>query len=298
MPIGDGIRRNVATISQEERDRLRNAIIELDRTKRYPDGVSYWDKQDQIHQATHVHHGPAFMPWHRELCNRFEALLREVDHDLSLHYWDWTTDPRNSPDGSGGTVNLFSTGPSGFMGSANGRAGAPFDTLDNNGVFAGSRDQTGNPSSPPREIRREVEPGRPSIPSDRTILTTGDNLPKENQWSAWRIALERAHDTVHGYIGGNIGRLHAAFEDPFVFLLHSNVDRLWAMWQLAPGKQWRLDSNQVYGIEGNHSSIVENLEPWAGGTGTRPWAPPDNQQLVKNSKHPSVVTPPAYDTTS
>ena len=122
MAIGDGIRRNIATISQAERDRFRDAILQLDMTKIYPDGVSYWDKQDQIHQGTHVHAVPSFLPWHRELVNRLEALLREVDPELSLHYWDWTTDPRDSPDGSGGTVNLFS---SNFMGSANGRAGAP-----------------------------------------------------------------------------------------------------------------------------------------------------------------------------
>ena len=72
MAIGDGIRRNIATISQAERDRFRDAILQLDMTKIYPDGVSYWDKQDQIHQATHVHGGPSFLPWHRELCNRFE----------------------------------------------------------------------------------------------------------------------------------------------------------------------------------------------------------------------------------
>jgi hypothetical protein len=29
MPMGDGIRRNVATISQEERNRLRDAFIDL-----------------------------------------------------------------------------------------------------------------------------------------------------------------------------------------------------------------------------------------------------------------------------
>jgi hypothetical protein len=106
MALGDGIRRNVATISQEERDLLRDAIAELNQDpQRYPGnrddvplagGVTFWFKQDEIHQATHVHGGPAFLPWHRELCNRFEALLRGVDSRLSLHYWDWTTDPHAS----------------------------------------------------------------------------------------------------------------------------------------------------------------------------------------------------------
>ena len=68
------------------------------------------------------------------------------------------------------------------------------------------------------------------------------------------------------------------------------------MWQNVGGQQWRLDPAQVYGKEGSHPSINENLEPWAGNSGLRPWAPPDNQQAVKNSKDPTVVAPPSYDT--
>ena len=79
MALGDGIRRNIATVSQQERDRFRDAIIALNNNKRFPGartdfpagGVSYWFKQDEIHQATHVHGTPAFLAWHRELCNRF-----------------------------------------------------------------------------------------------------------------------------------------------------------------------------------------------------------------------------------
>jgi tyrosinase len=93
MAIGDGIRRNVAKISSTERYRLMYAFLALDTTKFYPDGVSYWDKQEDVHKNAHaagqdVHSGPAFLPWHRELCNRLEGLLREVDPALSLHYWD------------------------------------------------------------------------------------------------------------------------------------------------------------------------------------------------------------------
>jgi Common central domain of tyrosinase len=286
-----GVRRNVAKVSQAERDKLRDAIVALD-SMTYPDGVSFWDKQDAIHQATHVHGGPAFVPWHRELCNRFEALLQLVDPTVALHYWDWTTDPRSSPDGTGGFIDLLTTA---FMGSASGRAGVPLDTLDNNGVFAGSRDDTGNPADPPQQITRSVAPGAPGLPADATIVGAGDGLPQAEQWPAFRMALEGAHNTAHGYIGGTIGSGHSAFEDPFVFLLHANVDRLWASWQRAPGQAWRLDPSQVYGNESADPAILEHMEPWAGVSGLRPWAPPENEQLAKHSRDPSVVAPPEYD---
>jgi hypothetical protein len=115
-----------------------------------------------------------------------------------------------------------------------------------------------------------------------------------------RALMETAHNSAHGYIGGTLGDPHASFRDPIVFLLHSNVDRIFAMWQAQPGASWRLDPNQVYGSEGISPAILENLQPWAGGgsghPATRPWAPPENEQVVKDSRHPSVVAPPCYDT--
>jgi hypothetical protein len=116
---GDGIRRNIATVTQAERDAFSAAITKLnDGTLTYSDGRTFFQKQEWVHWAGHdfaheVGGGVAFMGWHRELCNRFEALLRVVDPTLSLHYWDWTTDPRATPDGLGGTVNLLT---STFMG--------------------------------------------------------------------------------------------------------------------------------------------------------------------------------------
>ena len=126
MALGDGIRRNIAHVDPSERALLRDAILELNkryfpgaRTDTPPGGVSWWFKQDEIHQATHVHGGPEFLPWHREITNRFEELLRQINPDLSLHYWDFKEDPRAIPNGNigggnVGTVNLFDTD---FMGS-------------------------------------------------------------------------------------------------------------------------------------------------------------------------------------
>ena len=77
------VRRNVAHLSASERDAFVAAIRQADLLA-YADGVSYWDKQDQIHQGTHNHGGPSFVPWHRELCNRFEKLLQQVDPAIAL----------------------------------------------------------------------------------------------------------------------------------------------------------------------------------------------------------------------
>lgn len=110
-------------------DRNLAAIVKLDTVKFFSDGVSYWDKQEDIHKNAHfsgvdVHAGPAFIPWHRVKVNRLEQLLREVDPDLSLHYWDWTTDP---PSTAGGRVSLFTPQ---FMGNSNGDAGYLLDNFE------------------------------------------------------------------------------------------------------------------------------------------------------------------------
>ena len=274
MALGDGIRRNIAHVSDVERTRLKSAIVALN-TRFYPDGVSKWVKQDRIHQATHVHTVPSFLPWHRELVNRFEQLIREVDPELSLHYWDWTDDITAADDGSGGTVDLLT---SAFMGGTSGVIGDPFSSF------------------PP--FSRNVDSGAPGVQSDATIINSTNGIAQNEQFSIFRevIRLSPNHNGVHGYIGGNIGAQHSAFEDPLVFLLHSNVDRLWARWQTVVGEEWRLNPNQVYGDETNHVNITEDLEPWAGASGLRPWAAPDNQQKQVNSKDISVVTPPCYDT--
>jgi hypothetical protein len=132
--------------------------------------------------------------------------------------------------------------------------------------------------------------------------------------------LEHVHDLSHSYIGGDIGSRHNSFRDPFVFLLHSNVDRLFAAWQHQPGHEWRLDPGYVYGsLTGTTSRIDPNddkevivgiqseLSPWNGAFDpdpqvqrrlrkTRPWARPEGRYERKNSTDLTVVISRSYDT--
>ena len=224
-----------------------------------------------------------FLPWHRELCNRFELLLREVDPCLSLHYWDWTEDPRQASDKAGNTVNLFTEEFLGKPSEQSGKVETPFHnfpSFDRDKLFSGDK------------------PHVPSIMPDLSIVAHGNEHEQEKQWEAFRKNLNSNHGSAHLYIGGSLRNGRTAFRDPFVFLLHSNVDRLWAMWQTVSGEEWRLDPDQVYGVESHDRTLVEPLEPWAGTRELlRPWAPPEYEQIIKNSKDLTVVMPPRYDTT-
>ena len=309
MALGDGIRRNIASVSPGERTMLRDAFIELNnrvypggRNDQVPGGVTLWFKQDEIHAATHVHSGPEFLPWHREIVNRFEGLLREINPQLSLHYWDWTQDPRAIPDanlgaGRKGTLNLFTSDFMGYGGPTAAPIGAPWLGADYYVPGATPhRDATSNPAGPPRFVTRNIAGSPATSPEDKGVVNAGDFVEMRNR-------LQPIHNAMHAFV--NMGGAHISFRDPFVFLLHSNVDRLFALWQTQPGHGERLDPNRIYGPESGHDGLNGNVEPWSTGHSfdqfgqehfTRPWFAPENEGVPKTYKHRSIITAPRYDT--
>jgi len=311
MALGDGIRRNIAHVDPDERALLRDAFLELNRRffpgsrgDSIPGHVTWWFKQDEIHQATHVHGQPEFLPWHREIVNRLEGLLREIDPRLSLHYWDWTQDPRSIPDanlgnGSTGTLNLFTPTFMGYGGTTDQPIGPPWQNASaswrSDGFYVPGanphRDSSGSPADPPLSVVRHVGGSPASLTQDQGVIDAPDY---PTMWARLRII----HDGMHGFVA--MGGAHVSFRDPFVFLLHSNADRLFATWQTALGHPERLDPATVYGTDGISPSVLdENIPPWSGAPATvRPWAMPENEGELHTYKHISIVTPPCYDTLS
>lgn len=356
MALGDGIRRNIKDVEPTERAMLRDAIVEMHH--RYypgntgdtpPGHVSWWFKQDEIHQSTHVHNGPEFLPWHRELINRFEDLLREINPQLTLHYWDFRDDPRNIPDGNvgggvRGLVRLFDDIANPFMGSSSDSAGDPwlqekfYDPAAGTPGHPPARiegdDLDHNPYDPPTDIPRTRAPfviGSAPAPmtnvANSEINDHGTGILQQTNFSSMRQALEQLHNEAHIYFA-NISP-HLAFRDPFVYLLHSNVDRIYSKWQTDPAYPARLQPTTVYGNESTGDFLVNdeehavpqiqnlthNVEPWSTGANTfrdvdpanpaniinvtfniRPWSAPDNQGQPHDYHDISVVTPPHYDT--
>ncbi len=317
MALGDGIRRNIASVDPSERALLRDALLALnDRffpgsrsDSPAPGGVTWWFKQDEIHQATHVHGGPEFIPWHREIVNRLEEMIRQVNPQLSLHYWDWKQDPRAIPNadlggGTVGTLNLFTPDFMGYGGSSTQVIGPPWQNAAapwrNDGFYlptaSPDRDSSGNPADAPKAVNRSVSGSPLGAQSETDILNTAD-------FADMRLLMETAHNAMHGFV--NMGGVHISFRDPFVFLLHSNQDRIYARWQTDPTHPERLSGDTVYGRESGDASLNGNVEPWSTGDSidtfgqehfTRPWYAPEKQGVPHTYKSPSIVFPPCYDT--
>ena len=316
MALGDGIRRNIKDVEHSERLLLIDASKQLNgrfyggnKSDIPPGRVSLWFKQDEIHQATHVHGGPEFLPWHREIVNRFEELIRQVNPQLSLHYWDWTEDPRSLPnaklEGGGiGNLNLFTNTLFGYGGNVRNEIGEPWlgaGFYNPNSVD--KRDNTNNPADPPEFVNRHIVGSPASIGSNDDVINSDDFLEM-------RGLLENTHNSMHNFV--RMGPQHLSFRDPFVFLLHSNVDKLFAMWQfkqpsirLIPETVYNPESNSNVIVDGHTQNVNNFIEPWSTGHSedtfgvdhvTRPWSEPENQGVKHTYKHSSIVEPHCYDT--
>ena len=279
-------RENAATASPAERAAYVQAILDIGTAPGFvfPGGTTYWRNQDIVHQfgPANRHGSPAFLPWHREFINRYEVLLQEADPTVKLLYWDWTTDPENS-----GGFNFFTPSFMGASGRGTGGTsiGLPFSAL---GAPAVTRNLSTNTTPP-------------AVP-DATLL---NNLINPTyQLFAPDIESSPNHNSAHGYVGGggNLSYIGSAAEDPFFFLLHANVDRLWAQWQRDPANVTRLAAATAYDGNSANSNITTNMGPWdgiglsGGSSPIRPWTVGDGYIVNKTPKHPSIVAPPIYDT--
>jgi Common central domain of tyrosinase/Bacterial Ig domain len=284
-------RKNAATATPAERTAYINAITSIGTLPQFVffGGVNYWLKQDDVHQSPvgppNRHGTAAFLPWHREFVNRYEVLLQEADPTVKLLYWDWTTDPENSTGG----FNFFT--PS-FMGASGRGAGL-------SGVTAGLPFIPSLAPPDDGDINRRLEANPPPAQSDATTL--GQAL-----YPSFRNLESNSHNGSHTYIGGfdpntfaAIGDMSAigrAAEDPFFFLLHGDVDRLWAQWQRNPAQLGRLDPATVFGAETGNVNITTSMRPWDGNPTTAdPWTIAGGYIVSKLPSSPSVVSPPIYD---
>jgi len=242
------------------------------------------DPSVQMLYRNAAHSGPAFFPWHREMILRYERDLASAmgEPDFALPYWDWAADAALAPgasaiwqpdlmggDGSGAN-NEVATGP--FRSVANGGTWKTVE-LDNMGMPlpAGALKRTlgrgsgASPLPPPATVTTTLAI-TPYDSSNFSQMSTGFRSAAEG-WNPYGM-----HNLVHVWVGGSM-LPGTSPNDPIFFLHHSNVDRLWNLWQKQNGGAFGTGYLPVSGGPPGHN-LNDPMFPWNTAADTR--RPADN----------------------
>ena len=258
------IRKNANKLSAAERDRFVAAFAQLNNqgAGRFQDFRDMHRTQAALNQA---HGFPAFLPWHRAYLLDLERELQAIDPSVTLPYWRFDQ----------AAPNLFALD---FFGVS-----------DPNGTVQFS------PANPLRFWVTDGIPGinrSPNFPTNTAppgLRTEAQTLAIGTTYGIFRSMEGNPHGFAHTSFDGSIHDPPTAPKDPLFFLLHCNVDRLWAKWQK---NNSRFNPATAASYVPNGNPIGHNLNdtmwPWNGVT-----APPRPPTAPGGSlaSSPSVAAP-------
>jgi tyrosinase len=241
------VRKNANNLAPAERDRLVAAFAQLNNQ-----GMGRFADFRDMHTAVssaQAHGAKGFLPWHRAYLLDLERELQNIDPSVSLAYWRFDQPAPNlfTPEFFGGSDQL---------GTVTFSTTNPLQFWITDGVQGINRRPFFDTATAPGGVATEAQ-----------TFALGNAYPV-----FWMMMEGNPHGAAHVSFGGSISSVPTAARDPLFFLLHCNVDRLWAKWQRLNG---RFDPAVAASYDNAAAPIGHNLPdtmwPWNGITGgTRP----------------------------
>ncbi|KAJ2725482.1 hypothetical protein GGI07_001238 [Coemansia sp. Benny D115] len=190
------------------------------------------DRLSKLHvdNADAIHGHPVFLAFHRVFVHDFASALNKVDPGVTVPYWDWSLDATNPIASELFTSDYF------------GGNGAGPQNCVQNGPFANWQMNIESPHCLARKFN-QGEAISPFWPPE-AILSMQKTC---TQYGALSSGIENGcHGAVHLGISGDMSSMYAP-NDPFFFLHHGMVDKLWYDWQLMePNSRFQLYDNVNY----------------------------------------------------
>src|ERR1051325_786611 len=286
-----GIRKNAKFLSPAERETFVKACVRMKADIVNPgagaDEYSKWDEAVAIHRMIQNANAPgasgvnfghgglgaySFLSWHRYFLYLFELQLQSYvpGEGLMLPYWDWSdpaplmTDTFLAPDGTGGS-NIVSSGY--FAPNAPGTMGNPtpaplwwpagltgWNLANGFGTLTGPLTRNiSAPGSLPSVTDLRTTLSRTTYSGFQNTLESGNGLASGNQM----------HNGIHTWFGlgsSHMATLTGSPFDPFFYLHHCNIDRIWAMWQM----DGHATLYPAAGANPKHGP-TDVMYPWTGG---------------------------------
>ncbi|KAF9738876.1 hypothetical protein PMIN06_011839 [Paraphaeosphaeria minitans] len=242
-----------------------------------PGAVNRLDDFTYIHiNQTNIIHGSGYLlPWHRMFLWQFEEAMRnECGYKGHIPYWDnarFSEDPTSSAVWSGSETGFGSNGvdlhlePKTLvfpgltkpfklpMPGGTGGGCVPDGPFKNLTLSLGpvvktfvDKNNTYGYESNPRCLARNFDPA-----SSKGVLTWANATTIVSSHSIGQVrgTIEGLwHKNSHTYIGGEGADPFSTTNDPAFYLLHAQIDRLWAIWQGQDleNRQYTIDGNRTF----------------------------------------------------
>ena len=243
VPLMVRIRKNANTLTAGERNRFVAAFAQLNNQ-----GLGRFVDFRNMHtnvSSPQAHGAPGFLPWHRAYLLDLEREFQAIDPSVALPYWRF-----DQP-----APNIFTRdflGVSNALGTVQFSATNPLQFWRTDGVQGINRRPFFSTAVAPPGLRTEAQ-----------------TLALGAQYAAFRTMEGNPHGTAHTSFGGSISSIPTAARDPLFFLLHCNVDRLWAKWQRQNGRFNPALAASFDNSGGNPigHNLPDTMWPWNGITG-------------------------------
>jgi tyrosinase len=166
--------------------------------------------------------------------------LQKADPSVALHYWRF-----DQP-----APKLFTEA---FVGVPN-----------NTGMLQFSQTNPMQFWATDGQIGIERRPGFNTQTEHASVKTENQTLTLGSSFSSFTTMEQDPHNPAHGSFGGFVSSINNAARDPLFFMLHCNVDRLWAKWQWIYQRH-DVTSNDTYPGGGQHRkghNLSDTMWPW------------------------------------
>jgi tyrosinase len=272
-PVMVRIRKDATTLTTAERDRFVAAFAAFNNR-----GMGRFRDFRNVHTAAgdpEAHGRAGFLPWHRAFLLDLERELQAIDASVALPYWRFDRPARS----------LFTRD---FMGVTSAATGTvqfspanPLQFWATDGVPGIAR----RPQFDTRNAAASSPFGGRVIDEIATLRLGGAG----GVYAGFRAMEGNPHGTAHVSFSGSISSIPTAAKDPLFFLLHANVDRLWAKWQWANGRFSTADP-RTFSTDGDNPPRVghrlgDTMWPWNGVT-----TPPRPSTAPGGTLAPSPLT--------
>jgi tyrosinase len=269
-PVTVRIRKNAQSLTPAERDRFLAALATLN------GGGSgrFRDFRDMHVLAADLeeHGNVGFLPWHRAYILDLERELQAIDPSVTLPYWRF-----DQP-----APALFTRQ---FMGVSNAAGRVQF--TPGHPLNTWRTDQTLGILRTPGFAAGAAPPG---LLNELQTVALGGAAPNASYGNFDRME-GNPHGNAHtSFVAGYIRSKQTAPRDPLFFMLHANVDRLWAKWQWRHRRTDPAEPRSFAPAVPNRIGhrLADTMWPWNGVTGP---PRPSNAPGGRLASSPSTTAP-------